>query len=104
MKPYIGEDFEWAANSNAIQMARGVAAIEQRFHGDYSEAAENAYFSLGAAVLPALRASRKRVAEVCAAWFDDSAFRRCTCYVLPHADDCGALIGITKSGERVYAE
>jgi hypothetical protein len=27
---------------------------------------------------------------------------RCTCYVLPHADDCGLLAGITQSGERVY--
>jgi hypothetical protein len=28
---------------------------------------------------------------------------RCTCYVLPHADDCGLLIGLTQSGVRVYA-
>lgn len=25
----------------------------------------------------------------------------CTCYVLPHEDDCGIFIGITQSGERV---
>lgn len=28
---------------------------------------------------------------------------RCTCYVLPHAEDCGLFIGITQTGERVYA-
>lgn len=27
--------------------------------------------------------------------------RRCTCYVLPHADDCEIFVGITQSGERV---
>jgi hypothetical protein len=27
--------------------------------------------------------------------------RRCTCYVLPHADDCEVIVGITQSGERV---
>ena len=27
--------------------------------------------------------------------------RRCTCYVLPHADDCEIFIGITQSGELV---
>lgn len=30
-----------------------------------------------------------------------AATRRCTCYVLPHADDCEIFIGITQSGERV---
>jgi hypothetical protein len=30
--------------------------------------------------------------------------RRCTCYVLPHTDDCGLFVGITQSGERVFAE
>lgn len=27
---------------------------------------------------------------------------RCSCYVLPHADDCALLLGITRDGERVY--
>lgn len=27
---------------------------------------------------------------------------RCTCYVLPHDDDCGLLRGITQSGARVF--
>jgi hypothetical protein len=27
--------------------------------------------------------------------------RRCTCYVLPHADDCEIFVGLTRSGERV---
>lgn len=31
-----------------------------------------------------------------------SARPRCTCYVLPHADDCGLFLGITQSGERVF--
>lgn len=26
---------------------------------------------------------------------------RCSCYVLPHADDCAIFVGITQSGERV---
>lgn len=26
----------------------------------------------------------------------------CTCYVLPHTDDCAALVGITIDGARVY--
>lgn len=30
-----------------------------------------------------------------------SAVRRCTCYLLPHADDCEIFVGITQSGERV---
>lgn len=32
-----------------------------------------------------------------------STTRRCTCFVLPHADDCGLFMGITQSGGRVYA-
>jgi hypothetical protein len=27
--------------------------------------------------------------------------RRCTCYVLPHADDCEIFVGLTQPGERV---
>jgi hypothetical protein len=28
--------------------------------------------------------------------------RRCTCYQLPHAEDCRLFRGITKRGTRVY--
>jgi hypothetical protein len=29
---------------------------------------------------------------------------RCSCYVLPHAEDCALFVGVTQSGELVFAE
>lgn len=31
------------------------------------------------------------------------AVPRCTCYVLPHTEDCGLFVGITQAGDRVLA-
>jgi hypothetical protein len=78
MSPYLGENFEWIANANAIEMARGIEVIRRMCYGD--NVSEEDKFAvahvLGGAAIPSLEQSRQRVSEQCAPWFEISKLPR----------------------------
>lgn len=103
--PYDTFECSWVSNVLALKMTRSLEVLERLYRDPDRDVEDCQALAYAAGVIEVQRdESRRNVARRCEAWFSADAFRRCTCCVLPHAEDCGLLLGITKSGERVYAE
>ena len=70
-------------------------------HGVKAESVEEAWEWYRGYLAAKDAEARKREADR-KAW--RAARNRCTCYLLPHTDECALYLGITKSGESVFAE